>query len=114
MNFKALFYLLIFCLLIACQKENKTTPKNLPIKDSLFIKMPIFNNLTAEYINEKRKETRNFYNSAINIDDFSGPFLVVKNGENASLDSMQDISFMGIIRRVVGDPNLSNLPFSFL
>lgn len=37
--------------------------------------------------------------------------LVVKNGENASLDSMQDISFMGIIRRVIGNPNLSNLPF---
>lgn len=37
--------------------------------------------------------------------------LVVKNGENASLDSMQDISFMGIIRRVVGNPQLSNLPF---
>lgn len=37
--------------------------------------------------------------------------LVVKNGENASLDSMQDISFMGIIRRIVGNPHLSNLPF---
>ncbi|VXC12857.1 conserved membrane hypothetical protein [Flavobacterium sp. 9AF] len=37
--------------------------------------------------------------------------LVVKNGENTSLDSMQDISFMGIIRRVVGNPMLSNLPF---
>lgn len=81
MNFKALFYLLIFCLLIACQKENKTTPKTLPIKDSLVIKLPIFNKLTAEYINEKRKETKKFYNSAINIDDFSGSFLVAKNGQ---------------------------------
>ncbi len=39
--------------------------------------------------------------------------LVVKNSENASLDSMQDISFMGIIRRILGNPNVSNLPFLF-
>ena len=37
--------------------------------------------------------------------------LVVKNSENASLLSMQDISFMGIFRRVLQNPNLSNIPF---
>lgn len=37
--------------------------------------------------------------------------LVVKNSENASLTSMQDISVMGMFRRLLGNPNLSNLPF---
>lgn len=37
--------------------------------------------------------------------------LVIKNSENASLVSMQDISFMGMFRRILQNPNLSNLPF---
>lgn len=37
--------------------------------------------------------------------------LSAKQIENATLDSWQDISFMGIVRRVTGNPNLSNLPF---
>ena len=37
--------------------------------------------------------------------------LVLKNAENSSLASMQDISFMGIFRRILNNPNLSNLPF---
>ena len=37
--------------------------------------------------------------------------LVVKNSENASLVSMQDISFMGMFRRILHNPDLSNLPF---
>lgn len=37
--------------------------------------------------------------------------LIVKNAENTSLNSMQDISLMGIFRRVLQMPNLSNLPF---
>lgn len=37
--------------------------------------------------------------------------LVVKNSANASLDSMQDISFMGLFRRILAMPNLSNTPF---
>ena len=37
--------------------------------------------------------------------------LVVKDSENASLDSMQDISLMGFVRRIVGNPELPNLPF---
>lgn len=37
--------------------------------------------------------------------------LIVKNAENASLNSMQDISAMGIFRRVLQMPNVSNLPF---
>lgn len=37
--------------------------------------------------------------------------LVLKNSENASLDSMQDISIMGIFRRIFNDPTLSNIPF---
>lgn len=37
--------------------------------------------------------------------------LVVKNSENASLVSMQDISVMGMFRRILQNPELSNLPF---
>jgi len=37
--------------------------------------------------------------------------LVVKNNENASLVSMQDISVMGMYRRITADPTVSNLPF---
>lgn len=37
--------------------------------------------------------------------------LVAKNVENASLSSMQDISFMGMFRRVFNSPHWSNLPF---
>lgn len=37
--------------------------------------------------------------------------LVVKNSENASLISMQDISFMGMFRRILHNPELPNLPF---
>lgn len=37
--------------------------------------------------------------------------LVLKNSENASLTSMQDISFMGIFRKILQNPDLSNLPF---
>jgi Glycosyltransferase family 87 len=37
--------------------------------------------------------------------------LVAKNSENASLASMQDISFMGMFRRIFNSPQWSNLPF---
>ncbi|WP_219225110.1 glycosyltransferase family 87 protein [Pedobacter antarcticus] len=37
--------------------------------------------------------------------------LSAKQIENATLDSWQDISLMGIVRRVTTNPNLSNLPF---
>lgn len=37
--------------------------------------------------------------------------LVVKNAENVSLSSMQDISFMGMFRRIFQNPNLPNTPF---
>lgn len=37
--------------------------------------------------------------------------LVVKNEANAGLHSMQDISVMGMFRRIIGDASLSNLPF---
>lgn len=37
--------------------------------------------------------------------------LVEKNNENASLDSMQDISVMGMFRRILNAPELSNLLF---
>lgn len=37
--------------------------------------------------------------------------LVVKNQANAGLHSMQDISVMGMFRRILGDASLSNLPF---
>jgi hypothetical protein len=37
--------------------------------------------------------------------------LVVKNNENVSLDSMQDISLMGMVRRICNDPSISNIPF---
>ena len=37
--------------------------------------------------------------------------LVMKNSENASLTSMQDISFMGMYRRILHNPELPNLPF---
>ena len=37
--------------------------------------------------------------------------LVVKNNENATLLSMQDISIMGMCRRLLHDNSISNLPF---
>jgi len=37
--------------------------------------------------------------------------LVVKNNENATLVSMQDISIMGMSRRILNDNSISNLPF---
>nr|WP_309597341.1 hypothetical protein [Flavobacterium davisii] len=37
--------------------------------------------------------------------------LVVKNSENASFNSRQDISVMGMFRRISGHAEWSNLPF---
>lgn len=37
--------------------------------------------------------------------------LIIKNAENAGLDSYQDISLMGIVRRFFHDSTISNLPF---
>ena len=37
--------------------------------------------------------------------------LILKNKENIYLSNMQDISLMGMIRKIVGNPNLPNLPF---
>ena len=37
--------------------------------------------------------------------------LAIKNSENAVLDSWQDISVMGMYRRIFVNPNASNLPF---
>lgn len=37
--------------------------------------------------------------------------LAEKNGQNQGLTSYQDISLMGVVRRIVGDPNISNLYF---
>lgn len=37
--------------------------------------------------------------------------LVYKNSSNISLDSYQDISFMGMVRRSLGDPTIPNTPF---
>lgn len=38
-------------------------------------------------------------------------YLVIKNAENVTLNSYQDISIMGFTRRVLGDPAISNLLF---
>jgi hypothetical protein len=38
-------------------------------------------------------------------------YLVIKNGENVSLTSYQDISIIGFVRRSFGDPTISSLPF---
>ncbi|CAM4097220.1 MULTISPECIES: serine hydrolase domain-containing protein [Flavobacterium] len=81
MNFKLLFYSLSFCTLIACQKEKKTTEKTHPKKDSQQIVLPNFNKLSINYIKSKEIESKNFYTKNINIDDFSGSFLVAKNGQ---------------------------------
>jgi membrane-associated HD superfamily phosphohydrolase len=37
--------------------------------------------------------------------------LIVKNTENVTLDSMQDISIMGIFRRLFHNPHIPNTPF---
>jgi hypothetical protein len=37
--------------------------------------------------------------------------LIVKNNENIYLSNMQDISLMGMIRKLTANPNLPNLPF---
>ena len=37
--------------------------------------------------------------------------LIAKNNENTSLNSYQDISIMGMFRRILQDPTISNLPF---
>jgi len=37
--------------------------------------------------------------------------LVYKNSSNISLDSYQDISIMGLVRRTLGDPTIPNSPF---
>lgn len=37
--------------------------------------------------------------------------LILKNKENIYLSNMQDISLMGMIRKIVGNPDLPNLPF---
>jgi hypothetical protein len=39
--------------------------------------------------------------------------LIVKNNENIYLSNMQDISLMGMIRKLTANPNLPNLPFIF-
>jgi hypothetical protein len=38
-------------------------------------------------------------------------YLVIKNSENVSLVSYQDISIMGLFRRIMGDTTIPNLPF---
>lgn len=47
------------------------------------------------------------------LDSYVGWFnsLTEKNSINASLVSMQDISLMGMVRRISGDSSISNLPF---
>ncbi|TDQ76673.1 glycosyltransferase family 87 protein [Sphingobacterium yanglingense] len=37
--------------------------------------------------------------------------LVEKNGQNITLSSRQDVSLMGIVRRISGDPTIPNTPF---
>jgi hypothetical protein len=37
--------------------------------------------------------------------------LLVKNNENVYLSNMQDISLMGMVRKIFHSPDLSNLPF---
>jgi hypothetical protein len=38
-------------------------------------------------------------------------YLVIKNAENVSLTSYQDISIIGFVRRLFGDPTVPSLPF---
>ncbi|HZY79965.1 MAG TPA: glycosyltransferase family 87 protein [Cyclobacteriaceae bacterium] len=38
-------------------------------------------------------------------------FLVIKNSENVDLYSYQDISIIGFVRRMLGDPTIPSLPF---
>lgn len=38
-------------------------------------------------------------------------YLVIKNGENVSLTSHQDISIIGFVRRLFGDPTIPTFPF---
>ena len=80
MNFKVTFILFLLCFW-SCKKDNvkPVVKKKEPQKKT--IPLPSFNSLETAYKKKKSKEIEAFYNEYINKEDFSGSFLVAKNGE---------------------------------
>lgn len=80
-----MFIRLITCLtllfFISCNEKSKkknNAPKDTPKKELYEVK---FNPLSSSYVNEKNNFIEHFFNSKINNKDFSGSFLVAKNGK---------------------------------
>ena len=80
MNYR-LFLFLLALPFLSCKKEitSPVSKKKEIKKDTLILSQ--FNPLDASYIKNKKKAISNFYNESIAIDDFSGSFLIAKNGQ---------------------------------
>jgi len=79
---KIIFALTLLLTLSSCKKEQpkkitKQTIVEKP-KSDFYVDFP---QLTKKEIKKYKKEINHFYESKINLDDFSGGFLVAKNGE---------------------------------
>lgn len=80
MNFKPLLFLILFCH-FSCKQEIVAPIKETKVKIKKGILLPKFNVLDENYKKKKRKEINTFYTENIATDDFSGSFLVAKNGQ---------------------------------
>ncbi|WP_130734626.1 serine hydrolase [Flavobacterium sp. J27] len=80
MNYRFLFFIVIV-FFSSCKEKNKLiiAKKDDIHKDTLSLLH--FKPLDQTYAEQKTKEIAHFYSSKINLDDFSGSFLVAKNGQ---------------------------------
>ncbi|VXB75441.1 Penicillin-binding protein [Flavobacterium sp. 9AF] len=77
-------FLFFVCItfLISCQNQgNKKQDLETTKISKTSFSFPKFNSLEKKYIQEKRKEIAHFYTKNIDVDHFSGSFLVAKNGK---------------------------------
>lgn len=80
MKFKLPFILLLLYFW-SCKDEVVTPIVEEQKPEEKTIKLPTFNSLENTYKNKKKIEIKAFYNQYINKEDFSGSFLVAKNGQ---------------------------------
>ncbi|NHN24198.1 beta-lactamase family protein [Flavobacterium jejuense] len=80
MNYKLLLFLILFSH-FSCKQEVVTPIKERVEDIKKSISLPKFITLDENYKKKKRKEIDKFYTDKINLDDFSGSFLVAKNGQ---------------------------------
>ena len=81
MNFKTSYFIVLLLCYWSCKQEVVAPVEKSQEPTKKTITLPTFHPLEKIYKEKKQKEIKRFYEAYINKEDFSGSFLVAKNGQ---------------------------------